>query len=510
MLDVNTARDREHELLEAVVGVAGDLDLPTVLRRIVEAAATLVDARYGALGVVGDDGERLSQFVAVGIDGDLASTIGEFPEGHGLLGQLIHDPRPLRLDDLGAHASSSGFPPDHPAMRSFLGVPVRVRDAVFGNLYLTEKRGGGAFDDADQAVVLALAAAAGVAIQNARLYSESRQRDRWLEASGEVTTALLAGVAADEVLTLIAARTSEVTGDALALLARPVDGDRLLVEVAAGRGADAALGSLVPAAGALLEGIRVAGGMRTLTDRDPPVLRPGPGSALAVALVGPHDVPQGLLVLAGVPGPDLPDALRTAHSFAAQAAVALAVAERRRDAQRFAVLEDRDRIAHDLHDRVIQRLFATGMQLEGAARLIAADPVAAGTRVYRAVDDLDATIRELRTTIYGLQGQHEDRPSLRALLLLALDEGTAPPGATPSLRMDGLLDTRVTPEQSGRLSTALRSALGEAARYAGAHELQVHVAVTGAEVLLTVEDEGVGGAAGPSWTVPLPRPELPA
>ncbi|MFD0851695.1 GAF domain-containing protein, partial [Actinomadura adrarensis] len=173
-------RDRVHALLEAVVSIGGELDLEQVLRRITEAATTLVDARYGALGVISEEGERLVQFVTVGVSDKEIRAIGHWPHGHGILGLLIKEPHPLRLPDLEEHPESFGFPAHHPPMHTFLGVPIRVRDEVFGNLYLTEKAGGGQFEEEDEIVVTALATAAGVAIENARLYEEARRRERWL------------------------------------------------------------------------------------------------------------------------------------------------------------------------------------------------------------------------------------------------------------------------------------------------------------------------------------------
>jgi signal transduction histidine kinase len=156
------------QLLDAITSVGSDLSLPIVLRRIVESACSLVDARYGALGVIGDD-RHLSEFITVGVDPETHTAIGHLPEGHGILGLLIVDPQPVRLPDLGAHEESYGFPPNHPEMHSFLGVPVRVRDAVFGNLYLCEKRDADEFTEEDERLAVALAAAAGVAVENARL-----------------------------------------------------------------------------------------------------------------------------------------------------------------------------------------------------------------------------------------------------------------------------------------------------------------------------------------------------
>ncbi len=192
-------RDRTHALIEAVVAVGSQLELEMVLRQIVEAAARLVSARYGALGVIGEGG-GLTEFVTVGLDEAQIARIHHWPEGRGLLGELITNPRPLRLPDLSADPRSSGFPEGHPPMRSFLGVPVRVRDEVYGNLYLTGKHGGASFDEEDESLVVALAAAAGVAIENARLYAEARRQQQWLRATAEVTSRLLSGDEPDAVL----------------------------------------------------------------------------------------------------------------------------------------------------------------------------------------------------------------------------------------------------------------------------------------------------------------------
>ncbi|MCW2723660.1 MAG: sensor signal transduction histidine kinase [Frankiales bacterium] len=494
LASVLTAQDRVHSLLEAVLAIGSDLDLQAVLRRITEVAATLVDASYGALGVISEDGRGLAQFLVVGIDDDMAATIGALPAGHGVLGQLISHPYPLRLTNLADHPESFGFPAGHPPMRTFLGVPIRVRDEVFGNLYLTEKRGGGDFDDEDQAVVQSLAAAAGIAIQNARLYTETLQRERWLEASSAVSTALLSGTDPEEVLTLVAARARQAAGGALAFVALPIDDDRLLIEVADGDHADETRGRLLDRAGSPLGEVLREGQARLLTGCDIPLVTGGQGEGLAVPLGGP--AARGVLVVLGMPATGTASAIRTLGSFAAQAAVALELAERRRDAERFAVFEDRERIARDLHDLVIQRLFATGMQLEGAIRLITGHPEEATLRVHRAVDDLDGTIRELRSTIYGLQAPQDQQPSLRALLLQTVDAGTEQLGFAPSLRMDGLLDTLIPAEVAEHLLAALREALSNAARHAAAGAVEVRVAVRHEDVVLEVADNGIGMKTG--------------
>ncbi|MGW1270545.1 GAF domain-containing protein [Streptomyces sp. NPDC002491] len=240
-------RDRVHSLLEAVLAVGRELDLEQALRSIVEAAAVLVDAEYAALGVIGPDGKRLSAFHTVGVSEEQIAEIGPYPQGHGILGELIRRPEPLRLAKISDHPASYGFPAHHPPMNTFLGVPIRVRDQVFGNLYLTEKRGGALFDEDDVSVTLTLAVAAGVAIDNARLYAESRQRERWLRANAEITHSLMSGGARTDVLGLIAERAGELTRSALAAVASPMeDTGALAVEVAVGTDAEAHRGLVLP------------------------------------------------------------------------------------------------------------------------------------------------------------------------------------------------------------------------------------------------------------------------
>ena len=208
---VLATRDRVYALLEAVVAVGSEIELGAALRRIVETAAGLVDARYGALGVIGETG-TMAEFIPVGLDDAGIAAMAHWPEGRGLLGEVIAHPGPLRLADIAAHPGSSGFPDGHPPMGSYLGVPVRIRDEVYGNLYLTEKRGGGQFDEEDEAAVVALAAAAGVAIKNARLYEEAQRSQQWLRASAEVTRRLLSGADPDEVLDLVTQHVLEMSG----------------------------------------------------------------------------------------------------------------------------------------------------------------------------------------------------------------------------------------------------------------------------------------------------------
>jgi len=491
-------RDRVHVLLQAVVAVGGNLDLEIVLRKIIETAVPLVQARYGALGVIGDDG-RLTEFIPVGLDEAQIAAIDHWPEGHGLLGTLIRDPRPLRLPDLSAHPDSHGFPPGHPAMRSFLGVPIRIRDEVYGNLYLTEKEGGGPFDEEDETLAVALAAAAGVAIDNARLYEEARRQERWLRATADVTRELLSGTEPTQVLTLVTEQALALSGADLVALAVPAGDQKRLVNThAAGEGADGAMGLVLPVAASMSGQVLASGEPVVLEDfrndgRVNPIAREHIplGWAILLPLGAPGNV-RGVLTVGRDPGslPFPPQAVEMVTTFAAQAGIALELAEHRHDSARLAVLQDRDRIARDLHDLVIQRLYATGMSLQGALPLITRPDAA--DRISSAVDALDETIGEIRSAIFSLQS-HGDvkRHGLRAKILEVVEEMTAPLGFAPSLRLVGPLDEDVPGEIGDQLLSALREALSNAARHAAASSVDVTVDCS-ADLVLTVRDNGKG------------------
>jgi signal transduction histidine kinase len=491
-------RDRVNALFEAVIGVGANLDIDVVLRGIVEAAVTLVDASYGAMGVIGEGG-NLAEFIPVGLTEDQIARIHHWPEGRGLLGALITDPKPLRIADLGSHELSSGFPEGHPAMASFLGVPIRIREEVYGNLYLTEKRDGGQFDEEDEAVLVALAAAAGVAIENARLYDEARRQQRWLTASSEVTRKLLSGADLGEALALITESSLQMSGADLVVLALPTsDPLRLQIEHAAGDGAAEALGLMLPVQDSASGQVLASGERMNLDDfrhddRVAAVAREhmNLGPAIIVPLGSAGNV-RGVLTAGRRPGamPMTPAAAEMLVTFATQAGIALELAEHRRQAEQVAVFEDRDRIARDLHDLVIQRLYATGMSLQGTMPLITVPEAA--DRVNRAVDSLDETIREIRSAIFGLQVRHEGKPpGLRTRILAIADEMTGLLGFAPSLRLGGRLDDGVPDEVAEHLLGALREALSNAARHSGASNVDVTVRAD-AELSLTVRDNGSG------------------
>ncbi|WP_431933230.1 sensor histidine kinase [Nonomuraea jabiensis] len=495
---VLATRDRVHALLEAVVSVGSDLDLETVLRRIVETATKLVDAGYGALGVVGHE-DTLIQFIPVGLTEEEIARIEHWPHGLGLLGLLIKDARPLRLTRISDHPESYGFPPGHPPMGTFLGVPVRVRDEVFGNLYLTEKRGGGEFDEEDEAIVIALATAAGVAVENARLYEVSRRRETWLQASSEVTTSLLSGADPQQVMRVVAAHAREMSdADLVQVLLPDPSGQSLIAEVVEGEGAHELLGTAFEVSATLAGDVFTQrepisdADMQSAPYPDSPLRRLGYGSGMMVPL-GTAPRVRGVLVLAKRSGrlPFSGADQQMLQAFAGQAAIALELAEARKDAERLGLLEDRDRIAKDLHDVVIQRLFATAMTLMSTIRLV--ERPEAAKRVQHAIDELDETIRQIRSSIFALQGSNgEAAPSLRGQIVDLVEGAGGHLGFMPGLRMEGQIDTLVPEPVVEHLLAVLREALSNVVRHSRATRAGVLVEAVGGELVLVVTDNGVG------------------
>lgn len=401
--------EQVQRLLGAVLDVAGDLDLTDVLGRIAESAAQLACARYGALGVLDECGTGLTEFVFTGVDADARRRIGAHPTGKGVLGLLVARPEPVRLHDIREHPRSYGFPPGHPQMHSFLGVPIRVGDAVFGNLYLAEKRDGADFTLGDERIVVALAAAAGVAIEKARLYGDSRRRERWSAAANAIVPALLAERGPGAVLQEVVTQARAVAASTFAAVALPIDGGGTTVVAADGVGAAGLRGRPLPAGHpAVAEVLRGAGAVRVQDPSLLPALLPdtpdtpdtaGTSSFLLAPLTLGSD-PLGVLLVAGT-RPFLEEDRRSAEAFARHAALALEVARGQEDQRRLALYEDRDRIARDLHDLVIQRLFATGLGLESLRERV--DRPAIADRLGRHVAELDQTIRDIRGTIFSLR-----------------------------------------------------------------------------------------------------------
>jgi signal transduction histidine kinase len=499
--DVLDTQERLRGLLDAVVGINADLSLERALERIVASACELVGARYGALGVLGaGPGRRLREFVTAGLTPEERAAIGDLPRGHGILGAIIDRPEPLRLPVLGEDPRSYGFPPNHPPMQTFLGVPIRIRDRIFGNLYLTEKRGGGLFTAEDEGVVVALAAAAGVVIENARLFEETARRQRWLEAAAEVTSALLTETEREDKLRRVAALAREVpAADTAAVLLTEEDG-RLRVVAVDGLPEDDLLGTALEVWGTHLADVLEGGGALELSDitgddRVPHELAGPDGSLLLVPLRTTLTV-SGVLAIGWSAGSEQAfrdTDVRLVEAYADQAALAMQVAQAREDRSRLAVFEDRDRIGRDLHDLVIQRLFAIGLTLENAGRL-AVRPEAT-QRISAAVDDIDATIKDIRRTIFELSAPTESA-DLRAQVGQAVTEMTPVLGFSPRVVTEGPVDAVVGDDVRPHLLAVLREALSNVARHAGAASAEV-VLRAGDEVVLTVTDDGTGYRPGP-------------
>ncbi len=461
-------------LLDAVIAIGSDLDQRSVLLRIVEAATGLTGARYGALGVIGA-GEMIDEFVTTGIDPHTHELIGDLPRGRGILGLLVREPQSIRMPDLAGHPASVGFPDHHPPMSTFLGVPVRIRGTVFGNLYLTEKAGGGEFTDQDQELVEALAQTAGFVIENARAYGLSERRRQWLEASSELAEALQPPVEiarglrhiTDTVRSVANARAAAVLPDGETAPTVTLDpGDADLVQAA-----------LAEVAADL-----------TAEQRPDPVTLAVQGLEAVVIPLRAHLAPRGALVALFDPVPRDAEERELLASFADQVALALDRSQAVADREELAVISDRERIARDLHDVVIQRLFATGLQLQGVAMVAGAGEVA--QRLDSAVGELDATIAAIRGTIFELQSRQAG--SLRAEVRGLVREYVPVLGFSPTVRTTGPVDTAVPDRVRSQLLPVLREAISNVARHALASSAEVDVVVTESQVRLVVSDDGTG------------------
>ncbi|HME47347.1 GAF domain-containing sensor histidine kinase [Mycobacterium sp.] len=488
-------RDRLDGLVEAMLVVTSGLDLDLTLRTIVHTAIELVDAQYGALGVRGHDHE-LVEFIYEGFDEETRERIGPLPEGRGVLGVLIDAPHPIRLDNIDDHPASVGFPPNHPPMRTFLGVPVRIRDEVYGNLYLTEKATGQPFSEDDEVLVQALAAAAGIAIDNARLYEESRTRQSWIEATRDIGTELLAGADPATVFQLIAGEALKLTGADVVLVAVPVDtevpvsevSELLIVEAAGGTGVTMVAQS-IPVAGTPIGQAFVERTPLRIDDIHLTVaaLR-NPGPALVLPLRTTETV-AGVVVALREKGahPFGEEQLDIMAGFTDQAALAWQLATTQRRVRELDVLTDRDRIARDLHDHVIQRLFAVGLALQGT--IPRARSAEVQQRLSDTVDDLQAVIGEIRTAIFDLHGASSGVTRLRQ----RLDEAVAQFAGSQlrtTVQFVGPLSV-VDAALADHAEAVVREAVSNAVRHAAATTLTVNVKVED-DLIIEVIDNGKG------------------
>ncbi|MEU4312130.1 GAF domain-containing sensor histidine kinase [Nocardia sp. NPDC024068] len=495
-------RDRMDRLMEAMLSITAGLDLDDTLRSIVHTAIELVDAGYGALGVYGTDRakDQLAQFIYEGIDDHTRALIGDLPRGHGVLGLLIQAPEPIRLPNISGHPASVGFPAHHPPMHSFLGVPVKVRDEVFGNLYLTEKIGAQEFTVDDEVVVQALAAAAGIAIENARLYERSQVRHRWLEATRDVATDLLAGGTPREILELVTERALTLTGAACTFVALPEDPDlpcrdvgQLSIAAAAGERADDLREQCLPLHRSRADQVFRHG--RTVTlDRLPDDFLPDTntdwGPALVLPLVVGDEVIGLLTAVQPADGHPLDPAVQAMMSVIAnQAALALQLAETQQRMRELDVVADRDRIARDLHDHVIQRLFAVGLGLQGTLQRARSPEVKA--RLGDTIEDLQSIVQEIRHSIFDLHSTAAvTSTDQRKHLHNVVTELTAETDLRTTIRLAGPL-TVLMPPLSDDVEAALREAVSNVVRHAHATTLSVELRVNDT-VTLEVTDDGIG------------------
>lgn len=487
---VRATQERLRDLLRVTRVVVEQMEPDRVLRTIVEAAVSLSGARYGALGVIAPTG-GLEQFIHVGMPEDLAERIGHLPEGRGILGAVIDSGASIRLEHLGRDERSAGFPAHHPPMESFLGVPVVVRGEVFGNLYLTDKAEG-AFTSEDEELVAALAATAGIAIDNSRLFAESRRRERWSAALAEISSTLLSGDV-DEPLAVVVETVASAVGAELACLVRPL-GDGLLIEVARGEGAAALEGTVVPSEGSLViqaleSGAPVVVESLAPHDDDAGVTLYGPTVAVPLFANGR---PLGALTISRPVGSErfTTADLEMAADFARQTSVAIAFARARLDRQQLELVEERTRIARDLHDHVIQRLFGAGLALQSASTL--ADP-ALSARIAEQVDAIDAAISEIRTVVFTLQSRPaSERPGLRHRVLDVATAAAPGLGWSPRLSFAGAVDLFVDDDLAADVVAVVREGLANAARHARAQRGDVRVEISSGRLIVIVEDDGIG------------------
>ena len=495
------SQSRLRDLIRVNNDLTSNLDLETLLRKIVEIGTELIHAEFGAMGVVGAD-QSMAQFITVGMDEDIIERIGPLPEGKGLLGALIADPSPVRLPLIADDPRSSGFPEHHPPMKSFLGVPIRVRDEIYGNLYLTDSRNG-EFSADDEELAEALAATAGIAIANARLFEDSVYREKWASALAETARRLLKDED-DEHLGFLVERVRELSdADLVCIGLGTSSGTGVVIDTAVGVGADEMLGTSFELGDTATGQAVRSGEPVAVTDADEleehGLDHP---SELGPAVIIPFTIGDdraGVLNLARLRGrPAFGDRdLDMGSSFASHIGVSIDRAEARMIRRRVTLLEDRSRIARDLHDHVIQRLFATGLSLQAVA---AGLPDEAAKGVTEQIREIDASIAQIRQSIFALHRDSETTSvSLRARVLEIVDrvESQAPDGLRPRVTFLGPVDLMAGADLTDDVTGVVSEALANVIRHAGASKVDVVISAAAGRVTVEVTDDGTGPGASP-------------
>ena len=493
------ARDQMERLLHVFVEIGSGLDLSATLRRIIVAARELTSAPYGALAVRDAEGNLLS-FVHEGIDADTVRRIGHLPVGKGLLSLSLMDVPALRLDDLTAHPAAVGFPEHHPNMRGFLAVPITIRGTAFGNLYLTHVDPGRVFSKSDEVAARALAFAAAVAIDNAQLFERQRTSAKWMEASREITTALLSRAEPHQrPLRLIAERACVLTGAEQAIVLLPADPDlpddetdTLVVSAAVGLNADEVLGRRIPVDSSTSGDVFRSGEpLITETLRYPieAFTDVGQRPAIVMPLCAEARVVGVIAIARGADQTPFDDSyLDVVSDFATHAAIALALASAREDARQLTLVAERERIAHDLHDHVIQRLFAAGMDLQGTLARARSPEIV--DRLNRTLDDLQTIIEEIRTTIFQLKSPLGRTTDFRQRIQRVVADLTENRDIVTTTRIHGPT-TAVGGELAEHAEAVTAEAVSNALRHSGASRLTVEVQV-GDMFVLDIIDNGCG------------------
>ena len=493
------SRDQMEQLLRVIVEIGASLDLDATLRRIIGAARELTSAPYGALAIRDREGNLIS-FVHDGMDADTVGRIGDLPVGKGLLSLSLLDTPALRLDDLAAHPAAVGFPEHHPQMRAFLAVPITVRGTVFGNLYLTHVDPARGFSESDEVAARALAFAAAVAIDNAQVFERERMSVKWMEASREITTALLSSSDPHRrPLQLIAESARVLTDAEQAIVLVPSDADlptdevdTLVVSAAVGLYADEVVGQRVPVGGSTSGSVFRSGEPLITEALSYPIQAftdVGQRPAIVMPLRARDEVVGVIAIARGADQPPFNESyLDLVSDFATHAAIALVLASAREDGRQLTILAERERIAHDLHDHVIQRLFAAGMHLQGTLARSHSPEVA--DRLSRTLDDLQTIIEEIRTTIFQLKSPFDKNGEFRYRIQRVVADLTVDRDIVTTVRMHGPM-TAVGGELADHAEAVTAEAVSNALRHSGASRLTVEISV-GDMFILDVTDDGCG------------------